>query len=307
MKDQADKLRQLIDGLKDSSPEKKSVKKDSEIKTASTRVITVTSGKGGVGKTNVTVNLAICLSRMGYRVIILDVDFGLANIDLVFGITPEYSLADVINESKSIEEVLTDGPAGIKFISGGSGVEELVHLETTKLENFIKNISLLDSFCDIILVDTGAGLSDSVMSFVMASDEVLVVASPEPTSITDAYALIKMLANRDKNKKVSIVINKAENEKESKEVINKLSVVSKRFLGLELRQLGYIQRDDAVIKAVKLQNPFTISFPESKAAMTLTGVAEKIVNKQKDNGEQVNMGFKGFVHRLAGFLNSTNK
>lgn len=303
MKDQADKLRQLIDGLKESKPEKK----ESEAKNSNTRVITVTSGKGGVGKTNVTVNLAICLSRLGYRVIILDVDFGLANIDLVFGITPEFSLADVISESKSIQEVLTDGPAGIKFISGGSGVEELVNLDATKLENFIKNISLLDSFCDIILVDTGAGLSDSVMSFVMASDEVLVVASPEPTSITDAYALIKMLANRDKAKKVSILINKAENEKESKEVLNKICIVSKRFLGLELMQLGYIQRDDAVIKAVKLQSPFTISFPDSKAALTLMSVAEKIVNKQKESETTVSMGFKGFVHRLAGFLNSANK
>lgn len=303
MKDQADKLRQLIDGLKDPKPGKK----ESETKTSNTRVITVTSGKGGVGKTNVTVNLAICLSRLGYRVIILDVDFGLANIDLVFGITPEFSLADVVNGNKSIQEVLTDGPAGIKFISGGSGVEELVNMDTTKLENFIKNISLLDSFCDIILVDTGAGLSDSVMSFVMASDEVLVVASPEPTSITDAYALIKMLANRDKSKKVSILINKAENEKESKEVLNKLCIVSKRFLGLELRQLGYVQRDDAVIKAVKLQNPFTISFPESRAAVTLMNAAEKIVNKQKEAENTANMGFKGFVHRLAGFLNSANK
>lgn len=302
MKDQADKLRQLIDGLKDSQ----SVSADTERK-SSTRVITVTSGKGGVGKTNVTVNLGVCLSKLGFRVIILDVDFGLANIDLVFGITPEYSLADVINQNKGIQEVLTDGPAGIKFISGGSGVEELVNLNSAKLENFIKNISLLDSFCDIILVDTGAGLSDSVMSFVMASDEVLVVTTPEPTSITDAYALIKMLANRDKSKKVNILINRADSEQESKEVINKLSTVSKRFLGFEISQLGYIQRDDAVIKAVKMQSPFTISFPDSRAALSMKEVAERVVNKPREQNITVNTGIKSFVNRLANLLNSLGK
>jgi len=303
MRDQAEKLRQLIDGLKVPP----SIKQEVEKSKSATRVITVTSGKGGVGKTNVTVNLAVCLSRLGFKVIILDVDFGLANIDLVFGITPTYSLADVINQNKNIKEVLTDGPAGIKFISGGSGVEELVNLNSAKLENFIKNITLLDSFCDIILIDTGAGLSESVMSFVMASDEVLVVTTPEPTSITDAYALIKMLANRDKTKKVNILINRADNERESKEVLNKLCIVSKRFLGFELNQLGYIQRDDAVIKAVKLQSPFTISFPDSKAALTIQDVAKKIINKYDENNITVNLGVKGFVNRLSNLLSGLGK
>lgn len=303
MRDQADKLRQLIDGLKVPQP----IKQEAEKKDSPTRVITVTSGKGGVGKTNVTVNLAVCLSRLGFKVIILDVDFGLANIDLVFGITPTYSLADVINQNKNIDEVLTDGPGGIKFISGGSGVEELVNLNSSKLENFIKNITLLDNFCDIILIDTGAGLSESVMSFVMASDEVLVVTTPEPTSITDAYALIKMLANRDKTKKVNILINRAEDEIESKQVLNKLCVVSKRFLGFEINQLGYVQRDDVVIKAVKLQSPFTISFPDSKATATIEEVAKKIINKHEENNVSVNLGIKGFVNRLANLLNGLGK
>lgn len=306
MMDQADKLRQLIGGLK--APETEDNSNNSiVISTSQTRVITVTSGKGGVGKTNVTVNLGISLSRLGYRVIIIDVDFGLANIDLVFGITPTYTLADVINNNKNIQEVLTDGPAGIKFISGGSGVEDLVNLDSSKLENFIKNISLLDSLCDIILIDTGAGLSESVMSFVMASDEVLVVATPEPTSITDAYALVKMLANRDKTKNVSILVNRAESEKEAKEVLNKLCTVSKRFLGLEVYQLGYVQRDDTVIKAVKLQNPFTISFPESKASTTIFNVAKNLINKNEESKEVIDAGLKKFVNRLAGLLSNLRK
>jgi ATPases involved in chromosome partitioning len=305
MMDQADKLRQLIGGLK--APQTEENYNSNGIHTTQTRVITVTSGKGGVGKTNVTVNLGVSLSHLGYRVIIIDVDFGLANIDLVFGITPTYTLADVINNSKNIQEVLTEGPAGIKFISGGSGVEDLVNLDSSKLENFIKNISLLDSLCDIILIDTGAGLSESVMSFVMASDEVLVVATPEPTSITDAYALVKMLANRDKTKKVSILINRAENEKEAKEVLNKLCTVSKRFLGLEVIQLGYVQRDDAVIKAVKLQNPFILSFPESKASATMINVAKNIISKNEESNEAIDAGIKKFVNRLAGLLSGLRK
>jgi len=305
MMDQADKLRQLIGGLKASQIENNGNSKEN--RESQTRVITVTSGKGGVGKTNVTVNLGVSLSRLGYRVIIIDVDFGLANIDLVFGITPNYTLADVINNNKNIQEVLTDGPAGLKFISGGSGVEELVNLDSSKLEIFIKNVSLLDSLCDIILIDTGAGLSDSVMSFVMASDEVLVVATPEPTSITDAYALIKMLANRDNSKKVSILINRAENEKEAKEVLNKLCTVSKRFLGLEVRQLGYVQRDDAVIKAVKLQKPFTLSFPESKASSTITNVAKNIITSNQESDVAIDAGIKKFVNRLSSLLTSLKK
>jgi flagellar biosynthesis protein FlhG len=209
MKDQAEKLRQVIDNLKSRQAASQAAMPVPPVK-RSARVITVTSGKGGVGKTNITINLAIALSEMGKKVVILDADFGLANIDVLFGIVPRHSLVDVIKNRKNILEILSEGPMNTRFISGGSGVEEMVKLDRAQLQKFVENISLLDKIADVILVDTGAGLSENVMSFVMAADEVLLVTTPEPTSITDAYALIKMVSNRDREKKIKVIINRAE-------------------------------------------------------------------------------------------------
>lgn len=314
MKDQAEKLRQIIENLK-SQKESTNVSQvtKNEIFNSTpqtdkniTRVITVTSGKGGVGKTNTTVNLGIALSNLGYRVIIIDVDFGLANIDIVCGVTAKYTLADVINDDATIVDALTDGPGKIQFISGGSGIEELVNIDKTKLEKFIKNITLLDSFCDIILIDTGAGLSESVMSFVMSSQEVVVVTTPEPTAITDAYALIKMISNRDKSKKVKILVNRAEDEKEAVEVQNKLTLVSERFLELDVEPLGYIYRDDAVIKAVKQRTPFVLAYPRSTASKSMNEIAQKIIKANDEYNTNTN-GIKTFVNKLAGFFNIVNR
>ena len=220
------------------------------------RVITVTSGKGGVGKTNITVNLALALSKMGLKVVILDVDFGLANIDVLFGLVPKYTMLDLIHDEKNIFEVLTDGPDNIKFLSGGSGVEELIRLDRKKLRKFVSSIGLLDKLFDVILIDTGAGLSQNVMSFIMAADEVLLVTTPEPTAITDAYALVKMVSRRDKKKRINILVNKADSVREANEIASKICVVSEKFLSLKLLKLGYILDDENVTKSVKMQKPF---------------------------------------------------
>lgn len=301
MKDQADKLRQVIDNLKlrrtaDQESHAANIKK----KTA--RVITVTSGKGGVGKTNVTVNLAIALSELGPRVVILDADFGLANIDVLFGIIPRFTLVDVIYNRKNILEVLSDGPENIKFISGGSGVEELVKLDRGQLERFIDNIGLLDKISDVIIIDTGAGLSDNVMRFIMAADEVLLVTTPEPTSITDAYALIKMVSNRDLDKKIKVVVNRAENVNEANDVLNKLSLVAEKFLKLKLYPLGFILQDEAVIKAVKMQQPFLLSYPKSHASRYTREIAKKLMEEYGDGPSSDDAGVKSFVSRLVSFL-----
>lgn len=302
MRDQADKLRQIVVNMKNK--QNSAEKPTQEVsKNTTAHVITVTSGKGGVGKTNISVNLAIALSEMGLRVVILDADLGLANIDVLFGIIPKFTLVDVIQNNKSILEVLADGPSNIKFISGGSGVEELVKLDSSQLEGFIKNISLLDKFADIILIDTGAGLSDNVMSFVMAADEVLLVTTPEPTSITDAYALIKMVANRDKDKVIKLIVNRVESANEAKEITDKLSAVSKRFLDLKIDTLGYVIYDDFVIKAVKMQQPFTLSYPKSQAAKLVREMSQKLVDSKDDHMEMENSGFKGFISKLVKLLN----
>ncbi len=303
MRDQADKLRQIIDNIKiKQKASQQGFMKNVEAKTA--KVITVTSGKGGVGKTNITINLAIQLSKRGQRVIILDGDFGLANIDVLFGIIPKYSLVDIIYNRKNILEVLTDGPNNIKFISGGSGVEELVRLNSIQLERFVQNIALLDKLYDVILIDTGAGLSDSVMSFVMAADEVILVTTPEPTSITDAYALIKMVSNREKEKVIKVIINKADSVDEASDIFNKLALVTEKFLTLKLQDLGYILSDEAVVKAVKLQEPFCLSFPKSHATKLIGEISEKIVQNNLNTGIEKNSGVKGFVNRLVRFFNT---
>lgn len=301
MRDQADKLRQIIATLKDRQIVN-STGLERNLPKRNSKVITVTSGKGGVGKTNIAVNLGICLSEYGFKVIILDADLGLANIDVVFGIIPKYTLVDVINNQKSILEILTDGPKNVKFISGGSGVEQLTKLNKQQLEKFIENISLLDKLADFIIIDTGAGVSENVISFIMAADEVLLVTTPEPTSITDAYALIKMVSNRDKNKLIKVIVNRAENQNEAENILKKLSLVAERFLAIKLIPLGFILNDDLVPKAVRMQQPFTIAYPRSNAAKHIKDICKRLVQikvEQSPGG-----GMRGFVNRLIQFLSN---
>ncbi len=301
MMDQAEKLRQAIDNLKLRQAAAQAEKKLPMVKRTA-KVITVTSGKGGVGKTNITINLAIALSEQGFRVIILDADFGLANIDVLFGIVPKYTLLNVIKDEKNIMEILSDGPMNTRFISGGSGVEDLVKLDRQEILKFVDKMALLDKLADIIIVDTGAGLSENVMSFIMAADEVLLVTTPEPTSITDAYALIKMVSNRDKTKKIRLVVNRTENSEEANDVLNKLVLVAEKFLGISLVPTGYIMHDDAVVKAVKQQKPFSISFPKSQATRNIREISVKIMERSNTEEAQHSSGVRGFLNKLVGFM-----
>lgn len=301
MMDQAEKLRQVIDNLKLKQAVNRVLMPAVPVK-RSARVITVTSGKGGVGKTNITINLAIALSEQGQRVIILDADFGLANIDVLFGIVPQYTLLDVIKGKKNILEVLTDGPRNTKFISGGSGVEDLVKLDRQQIARFVENMAMLDKLADIIIVDTGAGLSENVMSFVIAADEVLLVTTPEPTSITDAYALIKMVSNRDKAKKIRVVVNRSESSNEANDVLNKLVLVADKFLGINLEPAGYILHDESVVKAVKQQQPFSIIYPKSQAARNVREISDRLIQKGNTAEMHQNSGVRGFLSRLVGFM-----
>ncbi len=292
MSDQAEKLRSIVNNL--NIPDR-TLEPD---RSGSARVVTITSGKGGVGKTNITINLAIALSKMGLRVVILDVDFGLANIDVLMGITTKYTLVDLIRGDHNIFEVLTDGPNNVKFLSGGSGVEELVQLDRRQLGNFISNISLLDKLYDVILIDTGAGLSRNVMSFVQAADEVILITTPEPTAITDAYALIKLISRKNKHKTIKVIVNKAESQREANDILTKLTLVSERFLAFKLQKLGYILYDDFVMKAVKQQKPFCLSYPRCHASQQIMELAGNLFESSKANGDSAGRGMKGFFGRL---------
>ncbi|HOQ06597.1 MAG TPA: MinD/ParA family protein [Clostridiales bacterium] len=299
--DQAEKLRQVIEDLKAKQLRNRRALPAIPAKRTA-RVIAVTSGKGGVGKTNISVNLAIALSEQGRRVVILDADFGLANIDVLLGIVPRHTLLDVIKGRKNITEILTVGPQNVRFISGGSGVEELLRLDSKQIVRFIENISMLDRLADIIIIDTGAGISDSVMSCIMAADEILLVTTPEPTSITDAYALIKMVSGRDRSKKINLVVNRADSSSEAIDVQNKLVLVADRFLGLRLDPTGYIMNDDAVQKAVRQQQPFVLAYPRSPAARNIREISTKLTGNENTGNQQQDPGVRGFFSRLVGLV-----
>ena len=225
--DQAERLRNII--KKQELP---------EMKKPVAKVITVTSGKGGVGKSSISVNLAIQLSRMGKRVVIFDADFGLANIEIMLGLHPKFNLADMMYRGKSLNDIIMYGPENVGFISGGSGIQELANLSRDQVITLIQKLNELDEYADVIIVDTGAGISDTVLEFVAASEEVLLVATPEPTSITDAYALLKTLnkkaSYRPEKTVVKMIANQVHGNRDAKELFEKLGLVVSKFLDIEV-------------------------------------------------------------------------
>jgi flagellar biosynthesis protein FlhG len=296
MKDQAERLREIISSIKDYKEDER--RTGSLTDNPGSRVITVTSGKGGVGKTNFTVNLGIKFAQMGLRVVIIDADLGLANVDVVMGKMSKYNLSDVINNNKNILEILEEGPNGVKFISGGSGIQELVKLDKKQLVDLLMKLGKLDEEADVILIDTGAGLSENVISFVHAAKEVILITTPEPTSITDAYALIKTITHKDKTKKIKVVVNRADNANEAFNILDKLSVVTQKFLDIKLQKLGYILNDSSVSKAVKIQQPFVISFNKSEASRNINDIALSLMDNKEFNASSVS-GIKIFVNKLS--------
>jgi len=291
MQDQAAKLRELMSQKKTKSNIIKASASEPQA-----RVICVTSGKGGVGKTNFTLNLAIALSKQNHRVMILDADLGLSNVDIVLGIVPRYTLLDVINGSKELKEVITTGPNGVKFIAGGSGILELIDMPEVKIHSLIEKLEEINKMADIILIDTGAGLSKSVMSFVMAADEVIIVATPEPTSITDAYAMIKTIGIKEKGKRLKLLINRVENINEGRITFEKLKMASEKFLNIHIEKLGFLTEDISVSRSVKLQNPFILQYPNSSVSKNLETIALKLTNESYTEEKLVTQ--HGFFNKI---------
>ncbi len=294
--DQAAKLRELINSRRMYS---KQIATHNENSTKDARIICVTSGKGGVGKTNFTINLGMELTKLNNRVVIIDADLGLANIDVVLGTVPKYTLLDVIHNDKSLDEVMINGPNDIKIISGGSGVLELVDMSLASIQQLIEKLNSINNYADIILIDTGAGLSNSVLSFVLSAQEIIIVTTPEPTSITDAYAMIKTINLKDKNKKIKVIVNRVENITEGNIAFEKLNNASKRFLSMDLEKLGHIFDDNSVSKSVKKQRPFTMEYPNSVASKNIKNIAIKLVN---DVTFESSNAFDNFFKKLVNFL-----
>jgi flagellar biosynthesis protein FlhG len=264
----------------------------------SARIITITSGKGGVGKTNFALNLAINLSLEGLRVVIIDADFGLANIEVLFASLPRYSFADLLNGTRSIQEIMTDGPNGIKFISGGSGLSQLANISEKQMTSIFKHFSYIDTLADVIIIDTGAGISKSVINFIVSSKECILVTTPEPTSITDAYAVLKTV--KDENKlmpEFQVVVNRCDDNEEGEEVFQRLSKVTEKFLDIKLKYLGALPYDKLLVKAVKIQEPVALSFPNSEVNIALKIISNKLCGIEKEITKG-NDSMKNFMKRL---------
>lgn len=294
MRDQAEKLRELINHSKKGDASSLHLVEGDAASPRDARIITVSSGKGGVGKTNFTVNLGIKLSSMGHKVTIVDADLGLANIDVILGLVPKYTLTHVVKNEMTIDEILMEGPGGINIVSGGSGVMELVNMDHEKLDALIASFEYMNNDSDFILIDTGAGLSQSVISFIQAADEVVLVITPDPTSITDAYAVIKNIAESEKQ--IKVVINRIESNKEGYDVFHKINSATQKFLNVEVESLGFIYEDMNVKKSVRQQTPFVLNYPNCIASKGIGLIASNLVN----NSNYVNNvnGFNRFINRL---------
>ncbi len=264
------------------------------------RTITVTSGKGGVGKTSMVANLAICLAQAGQRVIILDADLGLANIDVVFGIRPKHNLMDVISGEMNLDEVMIQGPNGIQIIAGGSGVSELAQLETDKARKLFDQLKFLEDKTDYLLIDTGAGISDSVISFCQAADQIIVITTTEPTALADAYGIIKILSLKRPESHVSVLVNRVDNPEEGHEVHQRLARVANEFLGFQIHQLGSIPQDRQMHLAVRQQTPLMLFSPMSPAATGIRKIVSTTFHELPEDCPAE--GIEGFLGRLTKFF-----
>ena len=278
--DQAEQLRNAI-----------KMKSLSSVNTA--RVITITSGKGGVGKSNLAVNLAIQLRKAGKRVVIFDADFGLANVEVMFGAIPKYNLSDLIYRGKSIREIITPGPMEIGFISGGSGVIGLNNLYREQIMYLVKAIGELNDVADFIIIDTGAGISDQVLEFVMASPEVLLVSTPEPSALTDSYSLLKALYKNPNfisgGTTIHVVANKIMSAEDGQAVYDKLNSVVSQFLHGSLNFLGMIPQDTALERAVRQQKTVSLQEPNSNSAKAFEVLCRNLLNNEH-NQVQIKWG-----------------
>lgn len=265
------------------------------------RVITVTSGKGGVGKSNTSINLAIQFRRQGKRVVILDADFGLANIEIMFGAVPKHNLYDLIYQGKSIQEIITWGPMNVGFISGGSGISGMANLNREQLSYIIQNLAQLDAIADIIIVDTGAGIADAVLEFLVASGEILLVTTPEPTSITDSYSLLKALYRHPKfneeETKVKLIANRVQKEEEGEILFHKLNTVVARYLKVPMTFLGSVPQDAFLSQAVMQQVPVSLQSPDAKSSLAYERIAGRLLGREESQ-RQPKRGIAAFFSHI---------
>ena len=260
-------------------------------------VIAVTSGKGGVGKSNISVNLAIKLAEAGKRVALLDADLGLANADVLCNVDLQWNLSHVISRKRQLQDVMQKAPGGFWLIGGASGLAKMADLTDADRQNVIDALNELESQFDVMLIDTGAGINSNVLAFTRAADQVLIVTTPEPTAITDAYAVAKVMIRDGRERTMSLLVNQAHSADEGRAVYERISKVARQFLGVGLFDAGYVLADENVPMAVRRRNPFVLSAPKCPASVCIAQLASRLQHGQVPRAEA-----GSFFHRMSRWL-----
>lgn len=262
------------------------------------RTISILSGKGGTGKTNICVNLGVAIQRLGKKVLIIDGDLGLANVEVILGLTPKYTLYDALYRNVDLESVVTYGPEGVLIIPGGSGALELSRIEAYKQEKLMNQLIRLGSNVDYIFIDGGAGIHQDVLTFASGSDEIIVVMTPEPTALADAYTLIKAVTISNTRKEIKLVVNRVKSPAEGEEAVNRLNIILERFLKFSVNYLGSVPDDIWVERAVKEQSLLVTRYPFSKASRAINEIALKLLEVDRRG-----TGFRGFFRNILERIN----
>jgi flagellar biosynthesis protein FlhG len=287
MADQAETLREMMRNRTSESDESR------------TRVITVASGKGGVGKTNISTNMALTYAKLGKRVILMDADLGLANVNVVMGIIPKYNLYHLIRKQKSMKDIIMDTNYGIQIVAGASGFAKIANLSEDERSNFVNELAEISN-ADVIIIDTSAGVSNNVLAFIAAADEAIIVTTPEPTAITDAYGIIKIIATEIDNLSLGLklIVNRVKSVTEGKKVAERVVNISGQFLNLKVDYLGYVYDDPIVHQAVLKQKPFTVMDPKGKASICVQHIVGRLEKVDYKEGG----GLGRFLKRLFGHV-----
>lgn len=297
MRDQADKLREMALGIKQQ------IENELSGELQQTRVLVITSGKGGVGKSTLALNLALNLCARRKKVVLMDADLGLANIDIMLGLVPQYNLHHMILGKKNIRDITITGPLGLHIIPGGSGINELANLDSEELKRIVAELGKLDGEYDYMIIDTGAGISKSVLTFVLAANEAIIITTPEPTAITDAYGIVKSIARKSKNLSLYLVVNRVANNSEGIMVAEKFKLVCQKFLDISINPLGHIVDEPLVGEGIRRQQPFVTLFPRTAASQNIQAITEKLVSDgyvTMGHQEVRPRGIRNFFRRITG-------